>query len=74
VLRRIGSFASGAAIDSGFGWYRFCLIIALAVAYFVAVNFAKKRSVALEWATSLAGVLLIVLFGAKSNEFIYFIF
>jgi alginate O-acetyltransferase complex protein AlgI len=70
VLGRIFRWAPGAAAAAGYGWYRFLLIMILGSAWF----FVPRKRLAVAWSASLAGVLLLLFFGAKSNEFIYFIF
>ncbi|HEX4385983.1 MAG TPA: MBOAT family O-acyltransferase [Myxococcales bacterium] len=74
ILGRILHWTPGSAVAAGYGWYRFLLIMLLGGAYFALPWLARKPRLGVAWSASLAGVLLLILFGAKSNEFIYFIF
>jgi hypothetical protein len=52
------------------------LTIGFGLAYFLLTYYAKKESAprGWQWAASTIGVLVIILFGAESQEFIYFVF
>jgi alginate O-acetyltransferase complex protein AlgI len=70
VLGRIGS--SGLALAGDFTWYKMLLVVAIGLGY-LAIR-EKWPAPRLGIASSAFAVLLLVLFGAKSDEFIYFAF
>ena len=87
VLARIGAFADGAGLPM-YETARAIAISALAGAYFFGMSRAlriRERGAAPatprlalpripRWAPAMAGLHLIVLFGAASHEFLYFVF
>ncbi len=73
VLHRVGTWAPGANPEL----FRTCyaiLISLLGGLYFALAYLGDRRSERWWWAAGLFGVVLIVLFGQSSNEFIYFVF
>jgi alginate O-acetyltransferase complex protein AlgI len=76
VLRRIALWSSGDNFFHDFAWYKCLLALFVGLSYFLLTYHAKKDTVSRRWAwaASTAGVLVIILFGAASQEFIYFVF
>jgi alginate O-acetyltransferase complex protein AlgI len=70
ILRRLGS--SGLELAGDFTWYKMLLVVAAGLVYLAVREKwpAQRPGVA----SSTFAVLLLVLFGAKSDEFIYFAF
>ena len=50
------------------------LIVALSGAYFAFAGLANRGPAWRWWLTGALGILLVILFGTASHEFIYFIF
>jgi D-alanyl-lipoteichoic acid acyltransferase DltB (MBOAT superfamily) len=73
VLTRIATLAAGgkaAALD----WPRMIVIVASSGAYFAFAGLANRGRAWRWWLTGALGILLVVLFGTASHEFIYFVF
>jgi alginate O-acetyltransferase complex protein AlgI len=74
VLSHIAQWLPGASFITDFAFLKCLLTICLGIAYFAFVSRPVKRSIPLRWAMSTAAILLVILFGAESKEFIYFVF
>jgi alginate O-acetyltransferase complex protein AlgI len=72
VIRRIVAWAPGTALAGDFNWYKFLLVAAIGAVY-LAVR-EKWPAPRVSVIGSACAVLLLVLFGAKSDEFLYFAF
>ncbi|MBA3403435.1 MAG: MBOAT family protein [Gemmatimonadaceae bacterium] len=73
VLSRIATFAPGNLVATS-DWIKTLLAFALACTYFIGVRFANRGPAWRWWLTGVFGILLVILFGTSSHEFIYFIF
>lgn len=76
VIRRIFLWSAGDDFFHDFAWYKCLLTLFFGLTYFLLTYYAKGRSVSPRWAwaASTVGILVIILFGADSREFIYFVF
>jgi alginate O-acetyltransferase complex protein AlgI len=76
VIRRIALWNSGDNFFHDFAWFKCLLTLCFGLSYFLLTYYAKKESAprGWKWAASTIGVLVIILFGAESQEFIYFVF
>jgi len=76
IIRRIAVWSPGDDFFHDFAWYKCLLALLFGLSYFLLTYHAKKGSVSQRWAwaASTVGVLVIILFGAASQEFIYFVF
>ncbi len=72
VLGRVLTMADGASFPL-FDGSKKLLVLGLGCLYFLLASEARRRSW-LWWIAGLLGILLVVLFGATSDEFIYFVF
>jgi alginate O-acetyltransferase complex protein AlgI len=76
VIRRIVLWSPGDNFFHDFALYRCLLTICFGIAYFLLVHGIRRKTISPRWAwaASTIGVLVIILFGAESREFIYFAF
>ncbi len=76
VIRRIFLWSAGDSFFHDFAWYKCLLTVFFGLGYFLLTYYGARRSVSPRWvwAASTVGILVIVLFGADSQEFIYFVF
>jgi len=75
LIRQISLWHSGDTFFHDFAWYKCLLTIWVGVVYFTLTRYVKKVPLmSLAWATATLGVLIIILLGAESQEFIYFVF
>jgi alginate O-acetyltransferase complex protein AlgI len=76
VIGRIARWSGGETFVHGFAWAHTLMAVACGCLYFaiwyLAPRFANSRE--LRFAATAAAVLVLVLFGADSREFIYFVF
>jgi alginate O-acetyltransferase complex protein AlgI len=73
VLHRIVTLSSGSLFATA-DWIKTTLAVALGCSYFACVGLANRGAAWRWWATGIAGILTIILFGTSSHDFIYFIF
>jgi alginate O-acetyltransferase complex protein AlgI len=74
ILSRALIWAPGYTFVYDFAFYKCLLTLCLGIAYFALVGRSASRPTTLRWATSTAAILLIIVLGAESKEFIYFVF
>jgi D-alanyl-lipoteichoic acid acyltransferase DltB (MBOAT superfamily) len=74
ILSRTLRWEPGLAFHHEFGFLKCLLTLSFGLTYFLLVAKFTRHSTAMRWAASTVAVLLIVLFGAESREFIYFVF
>ena len=74
IISRMFTWAPGADFIHDFGFLKCMLTISMGLVYFVLLAQTARQSTSLRWAASTIAVLLIVVFGAESKEFIYFVF
>lgn len=74
IISRILTWAPGADFLHEFEFFKCLLTMCFGLTYFAILVQSSRKPLAMRWAASTVAILLIVLFGAESREFIYFVF